>query len=454
MLNKMCSAIARYNMIETGSKVLVALSGGADSVALLLGLLTVKEKYNLEISAIHINHNLRGEESKRDEIFVKNLCEKLSVPLTVKSVDIALLSKQAKESIELCARKVRYKLFNECSVDKIATAHTANDNAETVIYNLTRGTGLKGIAGIPPVRDNVIRPLITATREEILNFLETNNIAFVTDSTNNEDIYIRNKIRHNIIPKLKNINSGVIDSILNLSTYAREDSEYLEDIANKTFNKMLIGEVLSLDVSALEIPILKRVLINFYNSTDFFTDNLTGLQLNEMLRVVKGEIKRTSLNNNYTFNRINNGFIIEKQITDTNKISEKIELNNIDKLRKHFPNANIVSYEEYVNFQNLQKNMFKYALDCDKIIGTVFLRSREDGDKYLPVGRKVTKSLRKLLTESKLSLKTKSNLKILQDDKGIFFTNLFGIDERVKVDENSKNVIVLNDWEGIKCITI
>lgn len=445
MLNKMSRAIEKYNMLDIGSKVLVALSGGADSVALLLGLLSIKDKYSLQISAIHINHNLRGEESLRDEKFVLELCKQLSVPLTIKSVDINQLSKQTKESVELCARNVRYKLFNEHAVDKIATAHTANDNAETVIYNLTRGTGVKGIAGIPPVRDNIIRPLITASRDDIITFLKTKNASFVTDSTNNQDVYVRNKIRHNIIPKLESINISAVESISNLSSAAREDTEYLDEIASIETNKLINSNVLCSGVANLHNAILKRVLINFYNLSCNFSESLSSLQLNEMLRVVSGEIKRTSLDNGFAFNSTKDGFIIEKQIAVTNKFSKEIDISNLEGLREYFPNLICISYEEYVNFLNSDKLLFKYAFDCDKIVGTVFLRSREDGDKYSPVNRKVTKSLRKLLTESKVSLLDKSKLLVLCDDNGIFYTNLFGIDERVRVDEYSKKIVILKD---------
>ena len=445
MLNKMTKAIAQYNMLNKGANVLVALSGGADSVALLLGLIAIRDKYELKISAIHINHNLRGEESLRDENFVIELCDKLNIPLIIESADINDLSKETKQSVELCARNVRYEMFKKHSVDKIATAHTANDNAETVIYNLTRGAGIRGISGIPPVRDNIIRPLINVTRDEILDFLDDNNASFVTDSTNNEDIYIRNKIRHNIIPKLRSINPNVFDSISNLSNSAREDSQYLDEIANLQARKLISNNVLDIKIAKLNTAIIKRILVIYYNSFNIFCESLSSLQINEMLRVVKGEIKRTSLDDDYVFNSIKNGFIIEKQIKDAPKIYSSVNINDIESLKSYFINAVCVSYEEYVNFLKNDKLLFKYAIDCDKIKGKVFIRSREDGDRYSPVSRNVTKSLRKLLTESKLSLLEKSQLKILCDNDGIFYTNLFGIDERVKPDNNSKKIIICKD---------
>ena len=157
---KVIESIEKYNMINYGDNILIALSGGADSVCLLLVLMDLQEKYNLSISAIHINHMLRAEESDSDEEFCVNLCKSLGVKLIVERHDVALYSKLNKLSIELAARNIRYEAFKKHSEGmKLATAHTSSDNAETVILNLTRGAGLKGLLGIPPTRDNIIRPL-------------------------------------------------------------------------------------------------------------------------------------------------------------------------------------------------------------------------------------------------------------------------------------------------------
>ena len=209
MLDKALSAVEKYNMLSPGAAVIAAVSGGADSMAMLLFLMKISERYSLSLTVAHVNHGLRGEEARRDEEYVRSFCEKNSLRFEVLHADVATLAKQSGETCEECGRRVRYEFFE--SIDKnakIATAHTASDNAETMLFNLARGSSLKGLCGIPPVRGNIIRPLIFCTREDIEVFCRENSLDFVTDSTNLTLDYSRNKIRHIAVPALKEINSA------------------------------------------------------------------------------------------------------------------------------------------------------------------------------------------------------------------------------------------------------
>lgn len=217
MLNKVINTCEKFKMISNGDSVLVGLSGGADSVSLLYSLYLLKERYNLKLYAAHIHHGIRGNEANEDLKFCKKFCEKINVKLFYKKLDIPALAKERKQSLELCGREERYRFFEEIKTKynaKIATAHTASDNIETLFLNLTRGCCLKGASGIPPVRGDIIRPLIECTRDEIEKFCADNNLEYVTDSTNLEDDYSRNKIRHNVVPVLKQINPNLEDAIL------------------------------------------------------------------------------------------------------------------------------------------------------------------------------------------------------------------------------------------------
>ena len=448
MLGKMLASIEKYGMFGRGSKVLVALSGGADSVALLTSLCEIRERMELEISAIHVNHNLRGEESYRDERFSVSLCEKLHVPLVVESVDILSLCKKTGESTELCARKVRYKLFAKHSKEFIATAHTADDNAETVIYNLCRGTGIKGICGIPPVRDNIVRPLIDCTRQDILNYLHGIGQEYVTDSTNLGDEYTRNKIRHNIIPELLKINPSFPVAVSRASASAREDSEYIERQAKNTADNYIFsdgGELqLRLNVSDVPSAIRKRIVSEYVGRIANET-TLDSEHLNDIEKVISGKIRKTSLPGNLWFQKSKNGFTIVSS-ERLEPFFRKFEIDEGDTTFRNY-NFQIVNQNLYKKLKNVNSLLFKYSIDCDKIIGNFVIRSRNDGDKYEPVGRGVTKTLRKLLCESDFTPAQKSQLFMLCDDEGIVFTNLFGIDERVKVTESSKTIIVIKKME-------
>ena len=243
MKDSVKKAVADYGMILKGDNIIVALSGGADSVSLLYTLNELKDELGFSLSACHVDHNLRGAESDRDRAFAKSLCEKLSVPVSVFSVDVKGTVKKH-QSIEERARELRYEIFGRLAKEngaKIATAHNANDNAETVLLNLLRGTGLKGLCGIPPVRDYLIRPLIYTPRAAIEAFCRENHIEYVTDRTNFSTDYTRNKIRLDILPRLTEINPSLIDGIARMTGNLTEDSVFLEKLALDAKNKAQVA---------------------------------------------------------------------------------------------------------------------------------------------------------------------------------------------------------------------
>ena len=230
MTDKVKAAIERYGMLIDGERVLVALSGGADSTALLLSL----KELGYHVFAVHVNHNLRGDESLRDEAFCVKLCDSLGVELYVESVDVKSYCDEKKCSTELGAREQRYEaLYKHANGCKIATAHTLSDALETAIFNLSRGCGIKGLTSIPPVRGNIVRPLINCTREEIEAYLSEKGQNYVTDSTNLEPDCSRNIIRLNVVPELKKINSGLMKSFAGTLEALREADTYIEKKARE-----------------------------------------------------------------------------------------------------------------------------------------------------------------------------------------------------------------------------
>lgn len=264
-ISNVSAAIERFDMLHSGDTAVVALSGGADSVSLLCALCTLSEKLGVEVRAVHINHCLRAEESERDMRFCEELCNRLDVPLTVYRIDVAA-QQQKHESLEECARKARYNAFSE-TLDKIgerarlATAHNAGDSAETMLINLTRGTGLKGLCGVPPVRGKIIRPLIYCTRGMVEEYLREIGQNWVTDSTNLSDDYTRNKIRHIIIPEMEKINGAFIETVSRAQDSLRADSDFLCDLARQELDKARRGrgwDAAALD--ALAAPIKSRAV--------------------------------------------------------------------------------------------------------------------------------------------------------------------------------------------------
>ena len=227
MINSVKETILKYNMLKNRNSVTVALSGGADSVALTHILYKLKDELGFDLYAAHLNHGIRGKDADRDAEFVKTFCKELNIPLFFEKVDIPRVAEKYGDSIETVARNVRYEFLTRVSVGVIATAHTASDNLETVIFNEIRGAGLKGVCGIPPIRDNIIRPLINCTREDVEEYCKQNNLEFCTDKTNFCDEYSRNNIRLNVVPVLKKINRNAERNILRMCETVRSDEEFL-----------------------------------------------------------------------------------------------------------------------------------------------------------------------------------------------------------------------------------
>lgn len=228
MLNRLLAFLREYDMVRPGDTVACALSGGADSVALTFAMYLLRDKLGICVEAAHFNHHLRGEESNRDEAFVKNFCGRYQIPLHLGAGNV----QPGKKGLEAAAREARYAFLNTIP-GKIATAHTADDNAETVLMHLVRGTGLKGLGGISPVRGRIIRPMLGVTRQQVLAFLEEYHLSFVTDSSNETDDFLRNRLRHRVLPLLKGENPEFSANTSAMALRLRRDEEALEAMAGE-----------------------------------------------------------------------------------------------------------------------------------------------------------------------------------------------------------------------------
>ena len=247
--DEVLKTIKEYNLIENGDKIVVGVSGGPDSICLVDILNEIKndKKINFELAICHINHLIR-EEAKEDEKFVEEYAKEKNIPFFSKEIDVASLAKKQKIGTEEAGRIARYAFFEEIlqkiNGTKIATAHTKNDNAETVLMNLLRGSGTAGLKGISPIRDNkYIKPLIKISREEIESYCEEQSLNPRYDKTNSENIYTRNKVRNILIPLIKKeFNPNIIDTIDRLSTLAAKENDYLEKTTNEKYEELLIKE--------------------------------------------------------------------------------------------------------------------------------------------------------------------------------------------------------------------
>lgn len=260
-LDKIAAACDDYKMLERGDEVVAALSGGADSVSLVFALRELSQRLGIRLSACHLNHHIRGEESDRDMRFCEELCGRLGVELIVREADVPSL-RQKHESMEECARRVRYEFFADVSAGKkLATAHNSNDCAETVLHNMMRGTGLKGLCGVPAVRGNIIRPLIYCTRSDVEEYCRSNNLTWVTDSTNLDTDYTRNRIRRFILPEMLKINESLFTVMNRMERSLRSDSDFLEELARQKLEEAkCTGGYSAKALSALPEPLLSRAV--------------------------------------------------------------------------------------------------------------------------------------------------------------------------------------------------
>lgn len=226
MLNKLLGFLRRYDMVQPGDELVCAVSGGADSMALLYAMYLLAPKLQVRLSAAHFNHRLRGEESDRDEAFVRDFCQGNGIPFFCGSAEVV----SGEKGLEAAAREARYAFLRSLP-GKIATAHTANDNAETVLMHMVRGTGLKGLGGIAPVRENLIRPMLSVTRREVLAFLEEYHIPYMQDSSNDTDAFLRNRLRHHVMPLLEQENPRLAENLSATALRLREDENDLVQLA-------------------------------------------------------------------------------------------------------------------------------------------------------------------------------------------------------------------------------
>lgn len=430
--DKVNNTIEKFNLTNKSERLLAGLSGGADSVALLLCLY----RLGYSVEAVHVNHQLRGEESLRDENFCVELCKKMNIPLTIKRIDVKSYCQVNNLSTEEGARILRYKAFEEINADKICTAHNLNDCLETTLFNLARGSGLKGIASIPPKRSNIIRPLIECTRCEIEEFLGENNQTFVTDSTNLKADYSRNKIRLKIIPQFTEINGSLLKTYGSTLNNLRSDSEYLEELGREAFESSKTENGFKRDnLLDLPEPIRRRAIICMlkYYGTEISNDKIKDV---EKLIMDRGKLNiRANL-----FALCKNNLIWFEKETDR-EIS-KLDPIILDLGSFYWKKRKITVKKQEINSydENVHKMFANRCLDYDKIKGVLVLRQRAAGDKIQLVNRDFTSDVRKLVNKA-FTADKREDVILIADDEGVIFLEKYGAAQRVKISENTKNII-------------
>ena len=419
MNNKVLKTVKKYNMLSKGDRVLIGVSGGADSIALLEFFVSVKEKYDLDICVAHIEHGIRGEDSVNDAEFVKNYCKKLGVNFYLKTIDAPNLAKKAKMGVEEYSRMARYDFFNTIECDKIATAHNLTDNIETLLFRLARGTGLKGACSIPAVREKIIRPFIEVSSGEIRKWCNDNNIPYRVDCTNSDSAYSRNLIRLEILPLFEKLNANYQDNIENFISDVNEDYAFIDNYVKSIYPKIVKNNEIDLPkLNELDLSIKKRILIMFFDENGY---SLNRIHLQSVIDITLKSGKTQIKENVFAIS--DKGKIRLAKFNDLNKKDEFVtKILNIDEFK--------------------DKNIDFYC-DCDKIVGNIIIRAKQAGDRIKPAGRNVSKTLKKLLNESAYRIEKRDKKIVVCDDLGIVGVIGLCADERVKVDCNTAKILTI-----------
>lgn len=432
MLDRIAEFVNENSLLKSGDRVLAAVSGGADSTAMLCILKSLERKLGITLSAIHVNHNLRGNESKRDEDFCIELCKKLGIPIKTVSVNVKEFCQRNGVSTEEGARKLRYDAFYNEKSDKIATAHTLDDSYETALFNLARGTALRGICGIPVKRGKIVRPLLCITRDEIESYLRDIGQSYVTDTTNLTDDYTRNFIRHNIVPQMLKINPAAIRRFANTSRALSADERYLDEMAQKEYKDVKTQGGLDLiRLEKMNPAIRNRVLAKALRENKL---PVSARRIYDLERCVFDKRKVNLSGDIYCFAEAGMLKIGTQKPVEWEACEQEI---SIGKEVLFFGRRVRVEKVSDINIK-----FTKFSFDCDKIKGKLYLRNRKSGDKVKFYGQRHTKSLKKLFCE-KISREDRMKTIILADDEGIVFVEGFGTADRVKTDEKTENKATL-----------
>ncbi len=448
MRSEALRTIKRYDMLSFNDRVTVALSGGADSVALLHFLCSLREDWNLTVSACHINHLLRGSESEHDEDFVRFLCRNLDVPLLCFREDVAGYAKKEGISLEQAGRRIRYrKLFEAADGDKVATAHTLSDRAETTVLNMLRGTGLKGLCSIPPVQGRIIRPLIFCTREQVENYCLENSLTFVNDSTNFSDDFTRNRIRQKVIPAMCDVQPAFYSVYRRLLDHLDEDEQFLHRIATEAFEQAWKGDYL--DTSAIKnLPeaVLFRVLREYFFRQRLSYDTSLIEKTEKMLQKGSGQIK---IKKNLSLCLSQNSLSF---VTDTtSEPPHPVLVFPGDLPENPFATGRLmlVNYEQFQNLQKHDCNILRNTIDYDKICGTLILRRRLAGDYLRLAGRRVGKPLNKWWNEQKVPVWKRDRIPVLADETSLVWVPGLGTDQRVAPGKETLRFLIVEIEEAI-----
>ena len=423
LVKKVKEFIEKEDLFSKQDKILVALSGGADSVALTRILITLG--YHCE--AAHCNFELRGEESDRDEDFVRNFCRSLNIKCHSIHFETRRYAAQQSISIEMAARELRYNWFSkiceESDCQVVAVAHHKDDSVETMLLNLIRGTGINGLLGIRPKNGNVVRPLLCASRQEVVEYLHRMNQTYVTDSTNLEDEYTRNKIRLNLLPLMEEINPSVKDGLVKTSSYLNDISKVYQQAIKESIDRIFITPEKEISIEKLmNEPAPQALLFEVLSPLGF-----NSTQVEEVYGSLNGQPGKRFISSQWQVVKDRDLLLIERVKTANDKN---------DKPQIIF--EEVLLTKEFV----IPKDKNTACFDANKFKGIISIRKWEKGDYFIPFGMKGKKLVSDFMTDSKFSLLKKEQQWVLSCNDQIAWLIGERTDNRFRIDDSTQKVII------------
>lgn len=448
---KALCALRQYSLFSQGDRIAVGVSGGADSVALLRFLAALRPQFGWDLVVCHIHHGLRGAEADRDECFVRALAEQLGLPCAVSRIDAAALALRDHISVEEAGRMARYAFFAQTAGEggRIATAHTLDDSIETVLMNLVRGTGLRGLCGIPRIRGNIVRPLLDCTRAEVEDYLGALGQPYCTDSTNLTDDYTRNRIRHDILPRLCALNPNFPGAMARMLPRLAAQQALTDCLAAQSAQQLhaACGGLSRQGLSALPEPVCDRLLLRLLEqnrlpvsaaAVERMTETLrTGGKLDLAARswffVAQGDLAAVIY--------APPGGIPPVPVPLPQEETPVILPFSPQKsLKLTLCNKIVANTSEKFNI-----SLLKYAIDCDRIKGYSFMPTRRPGDTFI-VGKKQL-SLGEAWAAAGIPALLRPALMVLADEQGVLWAEGIGSSSRAAVTENTKQYVIIECQE-------
>lgn len=452
MLRKISGFLNEQHLIQQNDKIVVGVSGGADSICLLSVLLELKQQYHLSLYVVHIEHGVRGEESRQDAAFVKAVAAKHDLFYREFPYDIVTLSKKLGISVEEAGRKVRYEAFEqvreELRANKIAVAHNFDDNAETMLLNLIRGTGLSGLTGIAPCKGLVIRPLLCVSRREIESYLEERRISYRTDSTNYSTDYTRNKIRLQLLPYIEqNINESVKEHLNQTAAIVKEANDYIEQQGRIAYNECVTRQDSRLTVFCkaffLYPPVIQKQVIRICIG-EFATGlkDITARHIHSVLALSKKQVgKQVELPMQIVVAKGYETMTFSKKEESPNRKREE-EIVIIPPVNCTFQGMQFsFSVEPYQELEDIPEKTYTKWFDYDKIKDTLRLRNRKSGDDIEVNASGGKKKIKDYFIDEKIPKERRDGILLLADENHIIWIIGYRISERYKITEDTKLIL-------------